>query len=321
MTRNHVFGPVLSRRLGLSLGIDLVPFKTCTYDCVYCECGCTTVKTITRQDFFPTGEITAELGGVLASRPYLDSVTLAGSGEPTLARSLGPVIAYVKREFPEYTLSVLTNGSLLTDPDVRGELAPADRVIPTLTTASQETFERIHRPHPALRIDAIIDGMAEFRRMHKGALWLEVFVIPGLNTTDEELTGLKAAIEQIDPACVQLNTVDRPPAEGWVMAASCGELERVSRVLGRPGAVIAGRRLPFSPAMQGMAGSADRIRRTLQRRPSTVEDLVRTTGLSGGEVAKILGALEHAGEITSTRMDRGIFYQFLQKPKDKGENL
>jgi len=321
MTRKHIFGPVLSRRLGLSLGIDLVPFKTCSYDCVYCECGRTTIKTITRQDFFPAEEVTAELTETLASRPYLDSVTLAGSGEPTLARSLGPVIAFAKREFPEYMVSVLTNGSLLTDPDVREELVPADRVIPTLTTASQETFERIHRPHPALRIDAIIDGMAEFRRMYKGALWLEMFVIPGLNTTEKELAGLRAAIDQINPACVQLNTVDRPPAEGWVVAASRGELERVGRVLGRPDAAIAGRRLPFSPAMQGMMGSADLIRRTLQRRPSTVEDLVRTTGLSGGEVAKILGALERAGEITSQRMDRGVFYQVLRKQENQEENV
>jgi len=257
----------------------------------------------------------AELREVLASRPQLDSITLAGSGEPTLARSLGPVLAAVKREYPEYTLSVLTNGSLMTRRDVREELVPADRVIPTLTTASQHTFERIHRPHPSLRIESIISGMAQFRTMYHGGLWLEVFVIPGLNTTEEELARLAAAIDQIDPDCVQLNTLDRPAAEGWVEAASGAELEQVSRALGRPGIEISGQRLPVSPPAQVKSAAAELIRATLRRRPSTVKDLVSTTGLSGGEVAKILGVLERKGEVMSQRGARGVFYSICQKPE------
>jgi wyosine [tRNA(Phe)-imidazoG37] synthetase (radical SAM superfamily) len=194
MIQRHIFGPVLSRRLGLSLGVDLISFKTCSYDCVYCECGPTTLHTITRQDFFPAEDVIAELRNVLASRPHLDSITLAGSGEPTLSLSLGRVINCVKNEYPEYTLSILTNGSLFIDGTVREELAPADRVIPTLTSVSQETFERIHHPYPSLRIEAIITGMVQFREMYSGALWLEVFIIPGLNTTAEELAGLKGSI-------------------------------------------------------------------------------------------------------------------------------
>jgi wyosine [tRNA(Phe)-imidazoG37] synthetase (radical SAM superfamily) len=316
MTQKHIFGPVLSRRLGLSLGIDLIPFKTCSYDCAYCECGHTTSKTVTRQAFFPAEDVMTELRNVLASRPHLDSITLAGSGEPTLARSLGPVIGSVKRDYPEYTLSVLTNGSLLTQRDVQDELLPADRVIPTLTSVSQQTFERIHNPHPSLKIDAIINGMVQFRSRYEGAIWLEVFVIPGLNTMDEELAGLKGAIDRIDPDRVQLNTLDRPAAEGWVEAASGAELERVRRVLGRPGIEMSGHQCSVSPAVQANTGSADLIRATLCRRPSTVEDLVRTTGLSGGEVAKILGMLERGGEVTSQRGTRGVFYEVCQKPED-----
>ncbi len=316
MTKKHIFGPVLSRRLGLSLGIDLIPFKTCSYNCAYCECGHTTNKTISRQDFFPAEEILTELFSVLSSHPRLDSITLAGSGEPTLARSLGPVIAGVKRDYPEYTLSVLTNGSLLTRKDVREELLPADRVIPTLTTASQHTFERIHNPHPSLKIEEIIDGMVQFRTMYKGALWLEVFVIPGVNTTDEELAALKTAIDRINPDSVQLNTLDRPPADGWVEAASVPELERVSRILDRPDIRVTGQRPSGLSAAQEKTAAADMIRATLCRRPSTVEDLVRTTGMSGGEVAKILGTLERAGEVTSKRMERGVFYAICQKPDD-----
>jgi wyosine [tRNA(Phe)-imidazoG37] synthetase (radical SAM superfamily) len=154
--------------------------------------------------------------------------------------------------------------------------------------------------------------MEEFRSRYRGALWLEVFVVPGLNTTDEELAGLRSAIGRIDPDLVQLNTLDRPPAEGWVEAASEAELEQIRRSLGRPGIEIAGQRLTVNPALQAKTRSADLVRATLHRRPSIVEDLVRTTGMSGAEVAKILGALERAGEITSRRMERGVFYSINQ---------
>jgi len=319
MIQRHIFGPVISRRLGLSLGVDLIPFKTCSYNCVYCECGPTTLHTITRHEFFPVKDVIAELRNVLASRPHLDSITLAGSGEPTLSLSVGRVITFVKNEYPEYTLSVLTNGSLLIDRAVRAELASADRVIPTLTSVSQETFERIHRPHPSLRIEEIITGMVQFQKTYSGALWLEVFVIPGLNTTAEELAGLKRAIERIHPDRVQLNTVDRPPAEGWVQAAPDAELERVRQLLGVSDIKTISRKLPVSRATKVNTEADDLIHSTLCRRPSTMEDLVRTTGLSGGEVAKILGVLEREGVVTSQRGKRGVFYTICQKPDGRGD--
>lgn len=308
MIAGHVFGPVPSRRLGLSLGIDLVPYKNCTYDCVYCECGPTTVRTLTRQTFFPFDEVRDDLRRVLSSRPQLDSVTLAGSGEPTLSLSLGDTIRCVKNEFPEYVMSVLTNGSLLSRPDVQDELMPADRVIPTLTSAFEVTFQQISRPHPSLTIDTVIRGLVQFRRRYSGMLWLEVFIIPGLNTTYRELNGLKSAIERINPDQVQLNTLDRPPAEEWVRAATGAELEYVKETLEWPDTVIIG----HHPSTQGIirvnTGSAERILATLRRRPSTIEDLVRTTGLSGGEVAKLLRALEQGGHVTSQQGLRGVFY-------------
>ncbi len=308
MTRRHVFGPVLSRRFGLSLGIDLIPYKTCSYDCVYCECGPTTVRTVTRREFFPVEDVMAELRTVLAPRPQLDSITLAGSGEPTLSLSMGRVIGFLKDEFPNYTVSVLTNGSLLTESEVREELLLADRVIPTLTTTSQATFERIHRPHPGLEVGAIIEGMERFREEYSGHLWLEVFVIPGLNTSPAELAGLKNAIERIDPDRVQLNTLDRPSAEGWVRAAPDAELERIGALLGRPGAGVVRREPPAARVPAAPAEAGERVRATLCRRPSTISDLVLTTGMSGGEVAKVLGVLERAGLIMSERRRRGVFY-------------
>ncbi|NLD57131.1 MAG: radical SAM protein, partial [Methanomicrobiales archaeon] len=253
----------------------------------------------------------------LASRPHLDSITLAGSGEPTLARSLGEVISWIRHTYPEYTVSVLTNGSLLTDSGVRGELLPANRVIPTLTTVFQPTFECIHHPHPSLRIDAIIGGMAHFRKEYTGSLWLEVFVVPGVNTSDTELAGLKAAIERIDPDRIQLNTLDRPAADPGVLAATDEELDRVRDLLGVDQTDIVGRHHPITPRTRETTDAARLVRATLSRRPSTIEDLVAGTGLSGGEVAKILGILEQDGVITSQRGARGIFYIFNQDRDDK----
>lgn len=319
MRHKHIFGPVLSRRLGLSLGVDLVPFKVCSYDCAYCECGHTTEMTLTRQAFFPAEEVLAELRAVLSSRPALDSITLAGSGEPTLSLSLGPVIAAVKREFPEYTLSVLTNGSLLSDRAVQNELLPADRVIPTLSSVSQQTFERIHHPHPSLNIEKVIGGMVQFRKRYPGQLWLEVFIIPGLNTTDTELAGLKSAITRIRPDYIQLNTLDRPPADTWVRAASGDELERVRKFLGTKSIGIAGKTPPVSPTVVERTAAADLMYAMLCRRPATMEDLVRATGLPDGEIAEILGSFEREGKISSHRMETGVFYTILPElPVRKG---
>ncbi|HSQ94347.1 MAG TPA: radical SAM protein, partial [Methanoregula sp.] len=199
MRYSHLFGPVSSRRLGRSLGIDLVPFKTCTYDCVYCECGATTEASGQRQEFFPVGEVLKELSHFLSSSPTLDFITFSGSGEPTLSLSIGEVICFLKDRYPAYRVAVLTNGTLLTDPDVRKDLLKADVVLPTLSTVNETTFRRIHRTVPEIDVAGIIDGLERFRREYAGEIRLEVFIIPGLNTTDSELAGLRDAVHLIRP--------------------------------------------------------------------------------------------------------------------------
>ncbi|MCQ1537486.1 radical SAM protein [Methanocalculus taiwanensis] len=308
MKYRHIFGPVSSHRLGRSLGIDLIPYKTCSYNCVYCECGETTNQIIERSTFIPEDEVMNELRSILSTHPDLDSVTFAGSGEPTLSLSIGNVIAMVKDEFPGYTISVLTNGSLLSRPDVRSELLAADRVIPTLTSAKQETFEAIHRPHASLSIDAIIKGMEEFRREYRGEIWLEVFIIPGINTTDEELTLLRDAIEEINPDRVQLNTLDRPAPESWVEAASEADLNSIRDHLGKERVEMINLSPAGTQSAAVMGEEKEMISAMLSRRPSTIEDIITLTGMSGGEVAKILRDLEKENEIRSYRGARGTFY-------------
>ncbi|PKL60631.1 MAG: radical SAM protein [Methanomicrobiales archaeon HGW-Methanomicrobiales-4] len=232
VTPRHLFGPVFSRRLGRSLGVDLVPFKTCSYDCVYCECGATTCLSVTRQEFFPVREVLDELDKFLESSPGLDYITLSGDGEPTLSLSLGEVIRHIRNQYPSYRIAVLTNASLLGVPQVRLDLRSADLVLPTFSTMEEETFRAIHRPVPGITARSILDGIVQFRREFSGEIWLEVFIIPGMNTSDDELAELRRVIPLIHPDRIQVNTLDRPGTEGWVNPASQEEIERVLSVLG-----------------------------------------------------------------------------------------
>lgn len=223
----YVFGPVTSRRLGRSLGIDLLPYKTCSYNCVYCECGATTNLTIHRNEFFPLEEIITELDCILAKKPVLDYITFAGSGEPTLSRSLGRIIRHLKEQYPWYQVAVLTNGSLCMLPEVRTELLQADLIIPTVSTANQNTLNRIFRPHKDLSVISIISGLIALRKQFPGQIWAEIFIVPELNTTTQELLGIRQIISSIRPDRIQLNYLDRPGTESWVYAVNRIELERI----------------------------------------------------------------------------------------------
>lgn len=310
MTENHIFGPVMSRRLGRSLGIDLLPFKTCSYDCVYCECGATNSLTTKRAEFFPTEEVISQLDTVLRERPTLDYITFAGSGEPTLSLSIGRIIRHLKTAYPEYKVAVLTNGSLLGNKEVAADLSQADLVIPTLTSTSQETFEKIHRPYPGLLTKTIISDILEFRKEFHGEIWLEIFLIPDLNTSLEELTSLRDVIDKIQPARIQLNTLDRPAAEDWVTAPGPDELENIRKYFAelKIPVDVAGVCCEQPDVCRAGESTHEHILKTLRIRPSTVEDLASMTGLHHHEVAKYLSGLLEEGTVHIQRGKRGVFY-------------
>lgn len=310
MTENHIFGPVMSRRLGRSLGIDLLPFKTCSYNCVYCECGATTHLTTKRAEFFPTEEVISQLDKILGKGPTLDYITFAGSGEPTLSLSIGKIITHLKTTYPQYKVAVLTNGSLLGNKEVRNDLSGADLVIPTLTSTSQETFERIHRPCPGLQIKTIISDIQEFGKEFTGEIWLEIFLIPDLNTTAEELTALREAVRMIRPKRIQLNTLDRPAAEDWVTAPDPDELENIQKYFAELNIPVdvAGVCCEQPDVCRAGESTHEQILKTLRIRPSTVEDLASMTGLHHHEVAKYLSGLLEEGTIHIQRGKRGVFY-------------
>ena len=237
--RNYLFGPVPSRRLGASLGVDLLPHKTCTLDCVYCECGDTTDLTLCRKEYVPVQDILMELGEVLQEGPALDYVTIAGSGEPLLHSRIGEIIDWIKNHFPHYNLAVLTNGTLLQHQEVRTQLNRADLIIPSLDAVTETLFQKINRPHCNLDCREIISGLVQFRREYRGMICLEIFIIPGMNDTPAELEEMRQVISSIKPDRLQLNTLDRAGTEDWVEPAAADELKKCSIMLGG-GEIIAG---------------------------------------------------------------------------------
>jgi wyosine [tRNA(Phe)-imidazoG37] synthetase (radical SAM superfamily) len=216
----HLFGPVFSRRLGRSLGIDLLPYKTCSLDCVYCECGATTKLTTQRAEFVPVERVIGELDQYLGKKPELDYVTFSGSGEPTLHAGIGKIIAHLKKRHPRYRVAVLTNGTLFSRAEVRQSVLGADLIVPSLDGATPEAFQAIDRPAPGITVEKVIEGLVALRDEYRGTFVLEVFIVPGVNDTNREVEALRAAAERIRPDAIQLNRLDRPGTEGSVQMAS-----------------------------------------------------------------------------------------------------
>ncbi|HNT08653.1 radical SAM protein [Methanoculleus sp.] len=308
MAYRYLFGPVPSRRLGRSLGIDLVPQKTCTFDCAYCECGRTTVLTLERREYVPTDRVIAEIDDCLAKAPDIDYVTFAGSGEPTLHSGIGDIISFIKDHHPRYRVAVLTNGALFVDPDVRAALMRADLVVPSLDAVSEDIFRDINRPSPGITAGQVVAGLVAFSREFPGVIWLEVFIVPGKNDTDEELLRLRDAVAAIAPDRVQVNTLDRPGTDIRVRRASPRTLERARTIIGGNAEVIGAASCEPATAPE-MRDVADMLLATLRRRPCTVADLSRISGLRPAEVTKHLRILEEKGAVEPVREQRGVFYR------------
>lgn len=305
----YLFGPVPSRRLGMSLGVDLVPHKVCSLDCVYCECGATTKLTTERTEYILYDKVVKEIDHYFLSNPDPDYITFSGSGEPTLNSRIGDVLRYIKGKKPEIPLAVLTNGSLLYQKQVRLELLKADLVLPSLDAASLSSFKKINRPNQLLDISQYIDGLEQFRNEFNGQIWLETFIIPGYNDSQEDLKLLKDAYIRIRPDRIQLNTLDRPGAISNIRSATKQELQKIVAFL-KPLQVEI---IATSVQRKNIASYRDDIESTILetifRRPCTLADLNKILGIHINELNKYLDVLEADHKVEAIRQDRGIFYQ------------
>lgn len=305
----YLFGPVPSRRLGMSLGVDLVPHKVCSLDCVYCECGPTTKLTVERKEYILYEKVTKELEHYFKHNPDPDYITFSGSGEPTLNLRIGDVLKFIKQKKPNIPVAVLTNGTLLSQKQVREELLDADIVLPSLDAALNASFSKINRPNPAINIEEYINGIRDFRNKFKGKIWLEILIIPGYNDNKAELTALKDAIKKIRPDRIQLNTLDRPGAIQDIRAASRPELKQIIDFWKMDNVEI----IASSPERKKMKSFRKDIEaailETIYRRPCTVHDLAKILGIHINEVNKYLDVLDSENKIISVRQERGLFYQ------------
>ena len=304
--RQYIFGPVPSRRLGRSLGVDLVPFKTCTYDCIYCQLGRTTNKTIQRKEWVSTDIVINQLKAKLGSKP--DYITLSGSGEPTLSLRLEELICKIK-SITDVPVAVLTNGSLLWLPEVRKALKSADLVVPSLDVGSNQTFQYVNRPHPDITFSKMLQGLVDFRKDYKGLYWLEVFLLAGVTTPEIEINKLKTCISSIHPDKVQVNTVTRPPAEGYAEAVPKKQLETITEKLYEKAEVIA----DYNDVHKQQDFSARRedVLTLLQRRPCSVEDIAAGLSLHRNEVVKYIEELSSEGKIEAKPQNQRLYYKTI----------
>jgi wyosine [tRNA(Phe)-imidazoG37] synthetase (radical SAM superfamily) len=292
----------------MSLGVDLVPKKVCSLDCVYCEVGKTTKLTTERMAYVPLEKVTREIDHYFGHHPDPDYITFSGSGEPTLNIHIGEVLNYIKKTKPDIPVAVLTNGTLLHDKQLRTELLGADVVLPSLDAASEGVFKAINRPDKKLSADKLIRGLIEFRNEFPGKIWLEVFILPGYNDTPEELERLKNAIDRIGPDSVQLNTLDRPGTVRDLKSASIGSLSKIADRWGYEHTEIIAKPLQRKKLSSYRSDRAGAILETIVRRPCTVDDLSEILGLHVNEINKYLDVLEEEGRIRSHEQERGIFY-------------
>ena len=309
-----VFGPVPSRRLGLSLGIDLLPFKTCSMDCVYCECGATTNLTCERREYFPTDAVISEIDSVLAKKTQIDYITFSGVGEPTLHSGIGRIIRHIRGHYPGLRICLLTNSSLLRDPALLEELQGISLIIPSLDGSTDEELFKINRQHSAVTLKTVMDGLTAFRTRYPAtAMWLEIFIVPGVNDSAGSAERFRDLTARIKPEKVQLNSLDRPGVLDWVRPADPDTLDRIAAVIGQaaPVEIVARHRqqVRIQSGQPDVTQYNELILKTLRSRPCTAEDLVSTLGIPADRIEPHLRRMERAGLVIPEPGSRGIFYR------------
>ncbi|UCE99793.1 MAG: radical SAM protein [Planctomycetota bacterium] len=300
-----MYGPVPSRRLSQSLGIDIVPFKVCTLDCIYCQLGRTSEKTVERKEYAPINDVLAELKDRLETGLHPDFITISGSGEPTLHSRLADLITGIKN-ITDIPVAVITNGTLLFRQDVRADCAKADVVLPSLDAPDQQTFQRINRPHKDISIENVISGLAAFRNEFAGQIWLELFLIAGVNTNPGQIAKFKDVVKHIRPDKIHLNTAVRPTAEPGLQKLNQEKLRDIAKQLGKNCEVVA----DFSPRPCGKHNETkpEYLLSMLKRRPCSLNDICEALAISTGDALKSITQLQLRGLISSTEKDGLTFY-------------
>ena len=304
MSNEYVYGPVRSRRLGASLGVDIVPLKKCSYNCIYCQLGSGFSPLVERKVYAPPDEVCRQIAERLKAVPAPDYITLGGSGEPTLNSALGKIASAVRRNHG-IPLCLLTNGSLMWMDEVRHACSAMDLIIPSLDAGDPETFQVVNRPHPSILFEKVVRGLEQLREEFSGLIWLEIFLIPGINDSERSCEAFKALSERLRPDRIHLNTAVRPPADPSVKPLDHGRLLQISRFLGPNAEVITP--APETRHRQGSVGTEE-IVAILQRRPCTAAEIADACAASVTAVRKTLDRLAADGRVRLTERNGENYY-------------
>jgi wyosine [tRNA(Phe)-imidazoG37] synthetase (radical SAM superfamily) len=288
MKYKYIYGPVPSRRLGRSLGVDLLPFKICSYDCIYCQLGRTKEKTILRKEYVKTSDVIEEIRRKISEGSEMDFITFAGSGEPTLHKNLKEIILRIK-EMTKTPVAVLTNGSLLYLQEVADALLNADVVIPSLDAGSKTVFLKVNRPAPTISFEKMCEGIINFSKIFNGKFLLEIMVVKGFNDSDEEIKKIAFYANQMKIDKIQLNTVIRPPAESFAKPLSQQELIRLQKYFKAEVEIIGSVEKAIQASLDvPQEDLENRIVELTRRRPVTLEDISIGLSVKNAEVAKVV---------------------------------
>ncbi len=307
----HIFGPVPSRRLGYSLGVDIVPYKVCSYDCIYCQLGQTTEKTIKRKPYFKIKDIIEELKERLSNNKDIDHITLSGSGEPTLNKNFGEIIKEIKN-LTDIPVAVLTNGSLLWDDNVIEDLLPSDLVIPSLDAGSNSVFNKINRPSNDLSFENVVSGLKKLSNNYKNPIWLEIFWAAGVNNTKKEIKNLADIIKDIRLDKIQFNTVARPPCEDTCHGLSKIELMEISGYFNHSNIEVIGE---FNKVFEekNFQYKELEVMNLIKRRPCSIHNISNGLNIHKNEVVKYLGHFEKQNILKIEKIGNISYYSFKQE--------
>lgn len=297
-TYRRLYGPVPSRRLGRSLGVDIVPYKVCSYDCIYCQLGRTTRLTSAPQRLVSKNDVIREIEQWLEKGGSADYITFAGSGEPTLNAELGEMIRATKK-LTDIPLAVITNGSLLGEAEIREAVSPVDVLLPSLDAGTERAFRAVNRPAPGVSFLEMRDGLVQTPQEFAGEIWLEIMLVAGVNDSDAELHAMREIVRRVCPDKLQINTVERPSKSGDAGRVTDEALKRACEVLGGSAEVISGGAVEPTDSRRWQQVE-DELVRMLSRRPCTLGDIVAASGRNVHEVAKYLRRLEQDGRIEHT---------------------
>lgn len=306
---SYFYGPVPSRRLGFSLGVDVTSKQTCSFDCIYCQLGRSSKKTIRRFTYVKLKDFEKELRSIVKAKTKIDFVTISGSGEPTLHKGLDRIIKSIKKiTRNKHPVCVITNSSLLYRKQIRKELLSADVIMPSLDAVSNRIFRKINRPYSRLKISNIIEGLIKFRKQFKGKIWLEIMLVKGINDTISEAKKFKEAVLRIKPDKVQLNMPVRP-SEIKCSIPSLEQIHKISNIIDRNIEVI---NLPNYSKYQ-KAQNKDKEKKILEFlkvRPATLQDLSSALGLNASEVLKYVDYLTRNNKLKQKTQNNKKYFVF-----------